>query len=375
MGPNGGHPLEVQLAGVGATLAGDYVPFMEYAALHLEPLRTGGAAPARVRATLHWHEGAPPDRASYPELREMYRVDRDLYRNDRQLAWFRIDDLPDLHLRFEWDGETLDVRGDYFHRLSKRPVRDRLKRIIYHAELNDLRRRRFTTLLYYLVYYPCFWWLERERDLHPIHAAGVDVGRGVIVLAGPSGVGKSTLVAGVASSPAARLLSDTFLLHQGQHVYAVPEPLLLDGWSRDWLGAATESLRAIRHRYSLGRNGFLWRSDRLSDGGDVGLLLFPERAPRHYLRALTPEQACGRMRAGDLIVNDLRRYWAFAAATELLDPTPVVHAREVNLARLVAVTPTYEIGLTSAISCDQILELISALLNRSAALQAAGGRP
>lgn len=363
-----GGDLRASLAGVTASLGGDFEPFLDYAGEHLAPLcaraPADGSAP-QVRAYLRWHEGPPPARAAaYPDLDRWDRLDRDLYRSGTRLVWLRIDDLPDLHLRFDWDGRQLVVEGDYYHRLSKTARRDWLRRVIYHRGLPAHRRRRFTTLLYYLVYYPCFWWLEHHGVCHPIHAGGVEFPEGVVALAGPSGVGKSTLVTGLASDPAARLLSDTFLLHRGATVHAVPEPLLLDQWSRHWLGANAGALQPIRHRYSLARDGFHWPDDRLSDGGAIRLLVFPQRAPSHYTKPLPPDQAQGRIRAGDLIVNDLRRYWAFAAVLEVMNPSPLVQERERSLAELVAAVPAIEIGLTTAVQREELVATIRGQLRQ-----------
>lgn len=355
--------LAVELAGVRAVITSDFPPFMEYAHLHMAPLRAAAPGTPQIRARLHWHEGPPPDRLqAHPFLRSWDRVDRDLYRREGNLAWFRIDDFPDLHLRFEWSGTSLAVVGHYYHRLSKTTGRDWLRRVVYHRSLPTLRRRRFTTLLYYLVYYPAFWWLEHHGRCHPIHAGGVQLPGGVVAMAGPSGVGKSTLVTGLACDPAARLLSDTFLLHQGPHLRSVPEPLLLDQWSRGWLGGGAEALQPISHRYSLGRNGFHWPDAQLAAAGDARLLLFPQRATAHYVRPLPPSQAQGRIRAGDLIVNDVRRYWAFASVLEVLDPNPLVQAREQSLAELVARVPAFEVGLTADVARPEITALVDRLL-------------
>src|SRR6185295_12582171 len=99
-------------------------------------------------------------------------------------------------------------------------------------------------------------------------------------------------------------------------------------------------------RYCLGREGYHLPAERLSPGGRAALLLFPHRASSYAVRALSADHARGRLRAGDLIVNDLRRYWAFAAVLELLDPHPLVSEREASLAELVTSVPVYEIGLT-----------------------------
>ena len=359
--------LAVELGGVRAAITSDFPPFLEYARLHMAPLRVAAGATPRIRARLHWHEGPPPNRLeAFPYLRSWDRVDRDLYRRDGNLAWFRIDDFPDLHLRFEWSGSALTVIGHYYHRLSKTAGRDWLRRAVYHRSLPTLRRRRFTTLLYYLVYYPTFWWLEHHRVCHPIHAGGVQLPGGVVAMAGPSGVGKSTLVTGLACHPSARLLSDTFLLHQGATVRSVPEPLLLDQWSRGWLGGGADALQPIRHRYSLERNGFHWPDDQLAPGGEVRLLVFPQRAASHYVRPLPVGQAQGRLRAGDLIVNDVRRYWAFASVLEVLDPNPLVQAREQSLAAFVERVPCFEVGLTADVPRAEIADLVDRLLTGAA---------
>ncbi len=336
---------------------------MGYAAEHLDPLRVPSGDRPAVVATFRWHEGSPPRNRlnAHPELGTLERVDRDLYRSEGRLAWFRVDDVPALHLRFRWDGIELRVDGDFFYRLSADPRRDQLKRLVFHRRLEALRRRRFTTLLYYLLYYPCFWWLERQRDAHPLHAAGVELTEGVVILGGASGVGKSTLAAGLALSPGARMLSDTFLLHRGSAVWPVREPLLLDRRSQEWLGADAAWLRPIKWRYCLNRAGFHWPADRLSVGGNARLLVFPQRAARTSLRAIAPAQAHGRMSAGDLIVNDLRRYWAYAAVLEMLDPSPLGFARERSLATLVGEVPSYEIGLTPGVERNQIVTMIAGL--------------
>jgi len=352
------------LAGAAFRFQTDAPDLAEYARRHLAPLMNGGALTPRIDATLCWHEGQPPrDRlAAYKHLAGMERVDRDLYVAPGQLHWFRVDDLRDLFLQLKWQDGRLSVEGDFFYRLSKNRNRDRAKRLLYRNRIGALRQRRFTTLLYYLVYYPCWWWLEQTQDLHPIHAAGVRTDNSVILLGGASGVGKSTMAIALAMTQGARLLSDSFVLHDGVEVFAVREPVLLDTWSRRWLGEHGNELVPIDWRYCLNRNGFLLPPQRLAAGGRAGLLLFPRRAPQTYVRRISSEQAHQRMSAADLIINDLRRYWAFAASVEQIVPGRLVARREAQLARLTAGVPCYEIGLTAEMTCAAALDSILTLL-------------
>ena len=348
----------------------------EYARVHLAGLLATPAGAPHVDATLRWHEKQPPrDRlSSFAHLAAMERVDRDLYARERELHWFRVDDLRDLYLHFTGSENRLIVEGDFFHRLAKDSVRDRAKRIIYRRRVRAMRERRFTTLLAYLVYYPCWWWLEHAQDYHPIHAAGVALESGVVLLGGASGVGKSTLAVALASAPGAKLLSDSFVLHNGSSVAAVREPILLDAWSRRWLGERGGDLQPIAWRYCLNRAGYQLPPERLAAGGRCSLLVFPRRAPQRYLRRITSEQAHQRLSAGDLIINDLRRYWAFAAILEHMIPSKLVARREAQLARLTAEVPCYELGLTADMTCAAVVQSILELPPQ-VPLRAVGARP
>lgn len=350
------------LAGATFRFATDAAELAAYAPLHLGRLLTPPAAAAHVDATLRWHEGQPPRQRVFPGRADMERVDRDLYVRPGELRWFRVDDLRDLLLHVTWNDNRLVIEGDFYHRFSKHAGRDRVKRMINYRRGGPLRQRRFATLLSYLVYYPCWWWLEQTQDRHPIHAAAVRTDAGVILLGGASGVGKSTLAVALAGLPGARLLSDSFILHNGTDVSAVPEPVLLDAWSRGWLGEQAGELTAIDWRYGLDRAGYQLPPDRVADGGQAALLVLPRRAPKAYTKRIAPAEAHQRLSAADMIINDLRRYWAAAAVLEQMSPAGLVARREQHLAKLTAEVPCYEVGLTADMTSAATVEAIMRLL-------------
>lgn len=351
--------VEMELAGVRAQLASSCRELVEYAARHLAPLTPdpSGEGKPRVEATLRWHEGPPPRSrtAAYPYLAGAQRIDRDLYVLGNRMSWFRVDDLRGLHLQFEWDGQRLRIEGDYYYWVSDNRYWERIKRVLFRHRIPALRQRRFTTLLYYLLYYPTFWYVERFQGFHPIHAAGAEVDGAVLVLAGASGVGKSTLAAALAASPGGRLLSDTFLLQRATAVLPVREPILLDERSLHWLGPARRLLQPIQWRYVLNRAGFHWPQEQLSRGGRVAVVLFPCRAEQEYARRLSATEAQGRISAGNVIVNDMRRYLAYAAILEMFGPTPLAHARENELAALTSAAPCYEVGIGNARTREEVV--------------------
>jgi hypothetical protein len=69
----------------------------------------------------------------------------------------------------------------------------------------------------------------------PLHAAGVAHDGHGIVLAGPPGVGKSTMTAALAAR-GARILSDNIVLAARDGLWAFPEPVKLDERSRELAG-------------------------------------------------------------------------------------------------------------------------------------------
>ena len=364
-----------ELAGAAFRFDTDAPELAAYAGHHLGQLLGEPQSTPSVTSILRWHEGQPPARgARAAELDTCARVDRDLYIGDERLYWFRVDDLRDLHLQARWRNECLEVEGDFYFRVGNGGWQDRVRRWVTPARVEAMRRRRFTTLLSYLLYYPCWWWLEHVRGLHPIHAGAVALGDRVVLLAGASGVGKSTLSVALAGRPEARFLSDSFVMHKGTEVHAVPEPVLLDDWSRRWLGTAAENLERIEYPYVLGRQGHQVSRGKRVDRGNAELVVFPRRGPEPYARRLSAEQAHQRLSSADMIINDLRRYFAFAAVFEQLAPAGLVALREASIASLTAEAACYEVGLTPAAGSAEVADSIAKLLS-SQHLRMVGQRP
>lgn len=349
------------MAGVRFRFECDSSDLNEYARVHLSTLLTDDAAdsPCEVDIRLRWHEDQPPARRELePQLAGHERRDRDLYVKGPSLRWFRVDDLRDLHLRAEREPGTLRIEGDYYFRLGNSRRSDAIRKALQAQSATKRKRRRFTTLIYYLVYYPCWFLLETEHRMHPIHAGGVETPSGVVLLAGASGVGKSTLSVGLAAARAEhRFLSDSFVVHQGAEVRAVREPVLLDDAAINRIQPPEGLLETEAWEYMLDRSGYRFERSRLSEGGRASLVVFPHRAPSGHVRELEPGEAHARLSGYDMIINDLRRYWGFAAVFEHIATGGLVLQRERALDTLFKKVPAIEIGLCS----DSLVEPIASI--------------
>jgi hypothetical protein len=172
-----------------------------------------------------------------------------------------------------------------------------------------LRARARLLLRAVLLQYPALW-RSQQRGRAPLHASVCSLGPEgpgggqTVMLAGPGGIGKSTLVHGELLTGAA-CTCDNLCVSDGQYAWGVVEPLRLP----------VEAHGGQGRRMPYGRREAAWprrpvrlRPDRLvvlARGGK------PAIAPQ------SPSLAARHLVAGTYMAGELRRYWAFAATLAL----------------------------------------------------------
>jgi hypothetical protein len=179
--------------------------------------------------------------------------------------------------------------------------------------LNAAMRARARLLLRAaLIQYPAIW-LAGTRDRAPLHAAVLRAGGENLLVVGPSGVGKSTLVALEAAS-GGDVVSDNLCVSDGETAWGVVEPLRIAG------GAGPRTSRGRREHAVPNRLPELV-PDRI-----VLLRRSGEAAPR--MRSCSPADAARALIASSYAAGELRRFWPFAAtlslATSVGNPHPPV---------------------------------------------------
>ncbi|MFC5911169.1 hypothetical protein [Streptacidiphilus monticola] len=224
-------------------------------------------------------------------------------------------------LRLRTGGEHLRVEARW-----RPPGRERLAA---HA----LRSRFHLLARAVLVQYPALWWAGR-RGRAPLHAAAVTVGRETCLLAGPGGIGRSTLLL-QAVAQGERACSDNLCVSDGTWAHGLVEPVRVEG------GGGRRMPYGRSERPLPGRVDVL-RPDRL-------VVLRRTGRARPSITPLDPDAAARALTAGTYMAGELRRYWAFAATLALgtgIGPShPPVAA---TAAELAARLPAYEIVLGAA---------------------------
>ena len=335
-----------EMHGVRVRIESELPAFADYAGAVLEPFVVADEGRFDIRSVLQWRDGAPPRKSGeggFEPLVWTRRPDRDLYVGERGCQWLRIDDFPDLQMELAMRDDSVEVTGRYFFHLATGSTAESLQRLRHRSQLDEMRGRRFSTLLYYLFYHPLLWWLSRGAGWHVLHGGAVATRFGAIVLAGMPGCGKSSLSVAMLANPELRVLSDNLILHDGQNVMACPELLLLDENSRRLAGAGAHRLTPTGETRVFSREAYRVSEMEL-DPQPVAVLLHVERASEYSLQPIDPAESAARLRAANTMAKEVRR---IGIMNEVLDV--VSGARRYDEAgaaeRLAASAPSFELRM------------------------------
>lgn len=158
-----------------------------------------------------------------------------------------------------------------------------------------------------VLYYPVLWW-SSVRGRVPLHVSVTAGVGGVTMLAGPSGVGKSTLL--TAGLPAGEVATADNVCACDEHTaYGLVEPLRVDGTGPG--GAGGPHAPHGRTEYAFPRRAAQLDPDRL-----VVLRRGPAGSPA-AVKPISPQEAARELAAGTYMAGELRRFWQFAATLAL----------------------------------------------------------
>jgi len=304
----------IELHGVRLRLESELPAFLDYARVALEPWQVPDAGRFDITSRLQWRDGPPPKGEAgepggvggFETMVWSRRPDRDLYVSDAGAQWLRIDDFPDLQMQLAMRGESVELTGRYFFHLSAGGTVESLQRLRHRSHLDQMRGRRFSTLLYYLFYHPLLWWLSRGAGWHVLHGGAVTTRIGAVVLVGMPGCGKSTLSVAMLADADQRMLSDNLVMQDGQNVLACPELLLLDERSRRISGAGASRLVATGEQRVYARDAYRVADVELAPQ-KAAVILHVERASEFQLKPLVPRESAARLRAANTMAKEVRR--------------------------------------------------------------------
>jgi hypothetical protein len=177
-----------------------------------------------------------------------------------------------------------------------------------------------------LLQYPALWWAS-TRGRVPLHAPAVGLEWGAALLAGPSGVGKSTLVFREIQSGHSAV-SDNLSVSDGTSVWGVVEPVRTEGGSGP---------RAPHGRREMAL------TNRVPEVIPDRVVVL-RRGPEVHVCECQAEVAERTLTAATYAAGELRRFWTFAAMLALGTGIGPAHPPVAAVAGI----------LTSRLSCIEI---------------------
>jgi len=148
-----------------------------------------------------------------------------------------------------------------------------------------------------LLHYPVLWW-SSIRGRVPLHAVACTVGERVVLLAGPGGVGKSTLLR-LELAGGGHATSDNLCVADGESVWGLVEPMRVDG---------DHGRRTSHRRVEVSLEG---RVPRLSP--DHVVVVRRGNGDTAKLVRCDSETAARSLVTGTYMAGELSRFWGYAA--------------------------------------------------------------
>lgn len=285
-------------------------------------------------------------------LQGMHQVSRTLWIGDGKMYLSAIDRFPGLRLTAALSGTTLRVQasctgiGGAASRIKQLSRRFRRRRL-----------RLYAGIVYYLVYFPFFYYIEHCSGMHLLHAGAVLWEEKGVVLTGLGGIGKSSLTLQAACCDKGRYISDNLLLHDRHAVHTVPEPFALD-LSR-WHGAAAvdEVLMPLRIESTHGREFYRLKRDCRVDTAIPAAVFWLQWGDEITVTPID-SAACARIVCQiNLLANELREYYLLSANMDLAFQEPVTPAQYFEgMVALLAPAQCYCLTIQPGVPLETVLE-------------------
>jgi hypothetical protein len=341
--------LSLTIHGMWLTLESNNKDFLAYARGHLAALLSPPVGQPDIRVWLCWGQELFPVRASNNDY---HRLGRRLLLADNEIVQTEILTLPGLQLRTSLNGTNVYVDAAF------RPS-SRWMRLMLGLGGKASQERIYATLIYYLVYFPLLWHIERTRQWYPLHASAVAWPQGAIILAGLGGVGKSTLTLSFLSDSHARLLSENLILHNKERVYAFLEPIHLDDRSREMLTSLNGRLKPTGCTYSHNRQSYeVPPSARVQSATPCAF--FTLRQGRVLgLRSMSAKETLDIVLSSDALAREINEYTQQTAVLNLLSPIAgSLQGRIDALRKLLGQVACYELTIRPGEKLDQAVNLV-----------------
>jgi len=193
-----------------------------------------------------------------------------------------------------------------------------LRQILFSYKNNKQQTYyKYIGIIYFLIYIPFFYYLERLRNHYLLHASAVSVKHKGILLTGLGGVGKSTFSLGMLLLEKSCFLSDNLIFYNAQKIFPFPEPIALNPQFLNLIGKAGEYIIPLNLPSSHNRM-YYQPAPEITCSEEIPKYLFwLQWGTENKCEPLNTEICTQHLLNINLLAKELREYYMFAAALDL----------------------------------------------------------
>ncbi len=273
---------------------------------------TGLSAPGTERSEPHIHVTLKFNE-NFSKDNTYHKISRNIWLGDSAAFISEIERFPGLSLSVRVDKDILYVNAFLS---EKNP--DFLRKVLYSLGFFTPQNTfKFIGIIYYLIYFPYLYYLERFRNLCLLHAGAFEYRQQGVILAGLGGVGKSTFSLGTLSLDGGKILSDNLIFHDTQKIYPFPEPITVNPNMTTILGQLEQFLIPQHIASSHNRMYYHIKPELFSPNAIPKYLVWLQWGNGNKLVPLEKKTCVKALLNINLLAKELREYYVLAAAFDL----------------------------------------------------------
>ena len=344
--------LRIQTHETRLELVSSHEGFLATARSYLASLLDESEAASDIRVILEWNTVFPADMG-----KDLTQLGRRIWVGAQCVYHAGIWQVPGLQMNVQWQDGVLVVHAAY-HWPTRREK-------WLSVAVASVRHRLFASLVYYLVYFPYAWWLERERGWTLLHASAIASTEGALVFSGLPGCGKSTTALAALGSRQWQVVSDNLLFTDGKQVFACFEPIHVDPAARALVGDLGDRIHYTGRPFSHQRRDYELTSQARRSSAPSLALGFLHVGKETAVRPVDRADAARRLMANDYLAKEWMAYQESAAAMHQVWPRLGDQTqRSRNLTSLARSVPCYDVAIGRGMCLQREIEhVIRMMLN------------
>jgi hypothetical protein len=244
------------------------------------------------------------------------QISRSIWIENSSVFISEIERFPGLKLKARTEQNRLYIDA-FLSNTSQRFVKKIILSVMSNRKHKELQ---LIGLLYYIIFIPFFYYLERFRSLFLLHASAIKYYEKGVILSGLGGIGKSTFSLGTLLLKGCSFISDNLIFYDYNKIYSCPEPIALDTRSIAMLKNITNFLIPNKLNYSHGRMLYQIKPEALSLEAMPKYLFWLQRGAKNKIISIDKETCIHALLNINLLANEIREYYMLASAFDLAFP-------------------------------------------------------